>query len=198
MVAATKNLPEGHIKVWSLEVRDWQTMIALQSAGLLWTLVFGYFLWHTIEAVRPDGISHIYMAMFNNGWLNITKLIVTVIVFVWLHEITHGIFFWLFTKEKPKINFNILYASCAMPGWYLPTWQYIISATAPFVILTIVGMIMLKFISLVLIPYLFLGLILNGGGSIGDLFVTGKIASLSCKYYLLIADWGSGCAVYKT
>jgi len=184
-------------KIWSIDAKNRLTMIILQVVGLIWVFIFGYFLCMVAKVIRPEWHGNVYDAFFLfNEWLAIAMFIATVFLSMWLHEITHGAFFLLFTGEKPKIAFSVFYASCAAPGWYLPTRNYLITTVAPFILLTIFGVIALKFVSLTLIPYLMLALLLNGSGSVGDIWVAIKTFWYGRRYDLMITDWGSGCAIY--
>ena len=63
------------------------------------------------------------------------------LVMIVLHEGLHGLFFWLFTREKPKFAFKGFYAYAAMPDWYLPKKEYLITALAPLVGITLLGVL---------------------------------------------------------
>lgn len=197
MKTATRKQGNYGRKIWSIDAKNRLTIIILQVVGLIWAFIFGYFLYMVTKVIRPEWHWNIYdVFLLFNEWLVIVIFIAIGFLFVWLHEITHGIFFLLFTGKKPKIAFSVFYASCAAPGWYLPTGSYLITTLAPFILLTMFGIIALKFVPLIFIPYLLFVLLLNGGGSIGDIWVAIKTFWYSRRYNLMITDWGSGCAIY--
>jgi len=185
-------------EIWHIDAKNVSTMIILNLIGIVWIFIFSFFMLGMAELIRPEWhFSNFYdMFFLFSKWLVFLVFIAIYFISVWLHEIMHGVFFLLFTREKPKIAFRFLYASCAAEGWYLPTNSYLITTLAPFILLTTFGIIALKFVSLAVIPYLLFALILNGGGSIGDIWVAIKVSWYGRKYNLMVTDWGSGCAIY--
>lgn len=100
-----------------------------------------------------------------------------VIMMIILHEATHGLFFWLFTRSRPDFAFNkIIYAYTAAPGWYIPRNKYIVVEMAPLVLITTLGLILLAVAPQGWLLLILILTILNTCGSVGDMAV---IASCS-------------------
>jgi MFS family permease len=173
-LSPTKILPENYRLHQRLTIHDRKSLILLNVWGIGIFLVASIFFpllagWLRAEG-EPAGVS-----LEMTGWLGIASflglLLGVMLVMLVLHEGLHGLFFWLFTREKPKFAFKGFYAYAAMPDWYFPKKEYLITALAP-----LVGITLLGFIGLVLLPgwadaALVWLLILNTSGAVGDLWI---------------------------
>ena len=112
-----------------------------------------------------------------------------------LHELVHGIFFWLFTHDKPRFALKTGYAFAAAPEWYLARNQYIIVGLSPFMIISITSIILGCFVTAPLIPYILLLVTFNAAGSLGDFIVVGWI--ISQPYTILVKDEGDIFSTYS-
>src|SRR5262245_18692135 len=68
-----------------------------------------------------------------------------------LHELTHSFFFWLFTEQRPRFTRKWLkaYAYATAPeDYYLPRNHYMLALSAPFVVITLGGLVWLPLTSL--------------------------------------------------
>ena len=61
------------------------------------------------------------------------------------HELTHGLFYKIFTKQKLTYGFSLTYAYCGVPNIYVRKKEAIIACLAPLVIFSII------FLSLIII-----------------------------------------------
>ena len=52
-----------------------------------------------------------------------------------VHELIHGLFFWLFTGSAPRYGLGLSYAYAAAPDWYIPRRKYQVTGLAPVVII---------------------------------------------------------------
>jgi len=73
--------------------------------------------------------------------------------------------------HDPFFGVRGIYFYTASPGWYFFRGQYVIIALAPFVLLSILGLILLAIAPSRAIPAVLLGTILNAAGAIGDFFI---------------------------
>jgi hypothetical protein len=110
-----------------------------------------------------------------------------------LHELTHGLFYWLFTHERPAFGYKGLYAYCAGPGWYMPRNQALVIGLAPVVILSLLGLALLPVVPATLLPSLLLLLIINASGAVGDLLISGWLLTQSRD--ALLYDHETGVAM---
>lgn len=88
-----------------------------------------------------------------------------------LHEIVHGLFFWLFTGSRPVFALKIVYAYAGAPDWYLPCRQYMVVGVAPLVVITALGVLLLAVVPQGWLLPVLLFTALNAGGAVGDLGV---------------------------
>ena len=112
----------------------------------------------------------------------------SIILMLVMHELIHGIFFWWFTHERPIFALKSGYAFAAAPQWFLPRSQYILVGLSPFVIITIVSILLAWFAVSPLIPYFLMIAAFNAAGSLGDLLVVGWV--LSQPKNILVNDKG--------
>ena len=61
-----------------------------------------------------------------------------------IHELIHGLFFWLFSRKKVKFGFKqgLAYATC--PGFLFSKLQFFITLSSPFIVITAI-LLMLQF-----------------------------------------------------
>jgi hypothetical protein len=83
----------------------------------------------------------------------------------------HGIFFWIFTHERPKFAFKGIYAYAAAPGWFLPRDQYVVVGLSPLIVISLLSIFLSPIVSQNIIPYLFFIAIFNAAGALGDMVV---------------------------
>jgi len=177
-LSPTKTLPEHYRLHKRLTILDRKSLILLNVWGIGIFLVASIFFpllagWLHAEG-EPAGVS-----LEMTGWVGIVSflalLLGVMLVMLVLHEGLHGLFFWLFTREKPKFAFKGFYAYAAMPDWYMPKKEYLITALAP-----LVGITFISVIGLALLPgwadaALVWLLILNTSGAVGDLWIASAL-----------------------
>ncbi len=121
-------------------------------------------------------------------------LFVGMIAYIVLHELTHGIFLWLFTKVKPKFGFVGWAAYCGNTA-YCDKPRYLVVALAPVVVWGIIfGVLNVFFHSDIWFWCIWLLQIVNVSGAAGDLFVSVKM--LSYPKDILVQDTGLAMTVY--
>lgn len=74
-----------------------------------------------------------------NGGLLLLLAVLFIAVTVLVHELIHLFFFWLFTRAKPTMGFRGTYAYAGMTGWYFTVPQMLVTALAPLVLISLVG-----------------------------------------------------------
>ena len=104
--------------------------------------------------------------------------LVGVVVFLLLHEIIHGLFFWIFTRSKPVFALTVAYAYAAAPKWFFPARQYWVIGAAPLVLLDLFALILLFWGPVEWFLPLALAFALNTGGSAGDLYILSRLQRL--------------------
>ena len=175
--------------------KDKTLLINLTVASLVLFFVFGGMFTVLASVISP--------ALASRGSIVITLptlLLALVVVSVLtlfvlvVHEFIHGLFFWLFTRSKPKYGFKGVYAYAAAPDWYIPRNQFLVIGLAPLVILTLVGLVLLRFLPPLGVFMVVLGMTMNAAGAVGDIFIVGL--SLRKPASCLFRDFGTGITLY--
>lgn len=111
-----------------------------------------------------------------------------------IHELIHGLFFWIFTRKRPLYGFKGIYAYAAAPDFYIPRNQFLLIGLAPFVLISLLGIALLPFTSLAVALTLVLIMTMNAAGAVGDFYAVGFLLTQSST--ALIRDFGDGMACY--
>ncbi|MCP4541758.1 MAG: DUF3267 domain-containing protein [Chloroflexi bacterium] len=132
----------------------------------------------------------------NVGVLMAVVIVISIqIVMVILHEAAHGIFFWYFTRERPVFGLELPFAAyAAAPDWYLPRRQHLVVGLAPFVLLTLIGVVLLPIVPAFVVPVLLLIIVTNAAGSTGDFVMV--IWMLVQPRNMLVQDTGVAITIY--
>lgn len=193
MLSPTKTLPEFYHQIARVDLKENIKLgLALNLAGIPLFFAAGWFFLRIIAWIRPDAIQ-LWGAL--GGFWNLIIVLIGIIFIVFLHEMVHGFFFWVFTRERPHFAFKLVYAYAAAPGWYIPRNQYLVIGLAPFFVLSILAVVLFA----VLPPYgVALALILasfNVAGAVGDLAITGWL--LFKEPDVFINDSGDAATIFS-
>ncbi len=161
--------------------------------GIAFVLVGGVFLVSAI-ALRPE-LSDGILQSSQQAPLIILGNLTAMAVAIVLHEMMHGLLFWVYTRTPPVFGAQIAYTYTAAPGWYLPRGQYLLVMLAPLVFLTLSGYGLMPVVSPVLTLPLLFGMATNVVASISDVAVA--IWVLLQRYRILIEDMGGTIQVYS-
>ncbi|GHO67564.1 transcriptional regulator [Ktedonobacter sp. SOSP1-52] len=195
---AVTSLPQGYTPCGEVNfAKDKKLAWILNGVGLLlfilFALAFAYiaFLFHRESLGRSASVTI-------GGWQlleGILAMAFTVFGCMLVHELIHGVFFWVFTQAWPHFGFKWIYAYASAPEWYIPRTPFLIIGLAPFLLVTLIGVAVLPFASLGLSLFLWLLLTLNAAGSVGDFYVI--IRLLFAPSPLLVHDYGDGMTWYR-
>jgi hypothetical protein len=192
----TKILPPGY--------QPWRTLSLLDRKNLLLVNIWGLVIFFASAVFYPRvagwlsssgdvGVGITMTGLSDAGGFLIMLLAVTAVMLL-VHEGLHGFFFWYFTRERPKFAFKVFYAYAALPDWYLPRRQYLISALAPLVGITLLGVLGLALLPGWADPPLIWLLVLNTSGAVGDLWVA--LALLRAPAGVLGKDSGDSSELF--
>ena len=189
----TRQLPEGYRLTYSLRLKaDKSALFWMQAATIpAFILSAWFFAWLVLE-FRADAIPGI--GRINNLVLLLGLVAVNLIVLV-IHELTHGLFIWVFTRQRPVYGWRWFYAYAGAPDWYFDKLRYIVIALAPLVMISAIG-ILLILVSPAPVVWALLGItVFNATGAVGDLWLVLK--SLFEPGDVLIRDTGDGFEFYR-
>jgi hypothetical protein len=168
MNTSTQMLPAGYVQTAEINLKkDIRLTIILSILALVvFALVF-ILLSRFTALVRPE------VRNFSEN-ITIVKMLgllgLTVIVLI-IHEIIHGLFFWIFSHSRPVFALRPMYAYAGAPNWFFPKSKYTITALAPLVIIGAVGLLLLLLAPISWVLMIMFLVALNTGGAVGDLFV---------------------------
>ena len=119
------------------------------------------------------------------------------VVFVLIiHEIIHGLFFWIFSHGRPVFALRPLYAYAGAPTWFFPKRQYAITALGPLIIIGAVGLLLLLLAPISWMLMIALLVALNTSGAIGDVFVFFRL--LKCSPTSFANDTGEVVTFFES
>ena len=201
-MTATNVQPDNAKLIFSLSLlTDKRTFWLLQIAGVIFFCVFGwFFVWFTAQiriTLFQAGFLEGIGALLGNSSIIQFLLIVLgpMIVFILVHELIHGAFFWIFSHSRPIFGLRSGYAYAAAPGWYFPRRQYLIIALAPLVLISILGMALVALVPAGAIVAILVGVVANAAGSVGDIWIAFLVIREPSK--IVIEDLGDGFNIYK-
>jgi len=187
---ATKTLPADYQHQKMLDLSSSRVMLWLNIAAIPMLFFFGWLFSQVMILINPvnpfpQGTWGIITAFTG---LQIIALPISILIMLVFHEMVHGIFFWIFTHERPKFAFKGIYAYAAAPGWFLPKGQYVVVGLAPLIVISLLAIFLSPIVSQNIIPYLFFIAIFNAAGALGDMVVVYWVISQANKP--LIQDQG--------
>lgn len=170
-------------------------MIALNLVGLLLLVPFGWLFFRLFAAIRPD-FSGLGLEIGGLGGvlLFLVLLLFSIFGIILLHELVHGLFIWWFTGSRPHFGVGVGYAYAAAPDWYFPRWQHLIIAVAPLLLISGAGLALLPLLPQWAFFYLFVALMMNAVGSVGDMAMMGWL--LLKPSHTLVRDTGPAIYIY--
>ena len=183
----TKNPSSEYLPVSTLDMADKKLNLAVNGLGIVALVLFGWVLFQLAEEFRPDILPP--TSFFLLGGPELLALLAGLALVIVLHELIHGLFFWLYTGERFQLGIRPFYAFAASPSWYIPRGQFVIIGLAPLVIITGLGFALLWIVSLPVAAVVLVSMAVNAAGSAGDLFVIGWLFTKPAGH--LVRDSGS-------
>ena len=190
---ATKILPANFTQYHSLDLTNRKLVIAMNVMGILLLFIFGWLFFGVAALLGPQ-----FLLLELHIFTQLTKLptiLLVIFLVVVLHELSHALFFWLFSRERPQVGFNLLYAYASAPGWYFTRRQFVLIGLAPVLLLTTVGLIAMPWVTVLTTTRLVLALTVNAAGAIGDFIVVIWVLGQPAK--ILLRDEGTAVTAYK-
>jgi Putative zincin peptidase len=187
---AIQILPDHYHVQKKLDLSGSRTVLWLNLAAIPLLVLFGWLFSRLINAFRTtapfvQGFWGLIASFSGWGLIGILALIILMLV---VHELIHGMFFWLFTRERPKFALRSGYAFAAAPNWYLPKFQYIIVGISPLIVISIVCVVLAIFVPATMVPYPLFVATFNAAGALGDMIVVAWILGQSNT--ILVKDQG--------
>lgn len=188
---AVETLPEGYRELYSVDLQKNKKVALLVN---LLAIVIAVVLAVTMHFFVP--ISSLFDMQNGLGsyLIRFAALSVLMIVYMVLHELTHGIAMKICGTKKIKYGFTGLYAFAGSNDYYNKK-AYIFIALAPIVLWGVVLAIINPFVPLEWFWVVYMLQINNLSGAAGDLYVTVKFSGFPKD--ILIRDYGIGMTVFS-
>ncbi len=172
---ATNIRPANAVLVYSLNLsRNRAAMWGMNLGSLLLLFLFGWLFLGYVKLVRPGIVVEIFSGSFKPLIFAISMIAVFVAMII-AHELIHGIFFWIFTRRRPKYGLRGWYAFASAPGWFFPRGQYLVIGLAPIGCLSALGLILLALLPADALVVVLFAVIVNAASSIGDLWIALRV-----------------------
>jgi hypothetical protein len=202
MMKASQTIPQGYREQGRISLKKKTLLIWLNVLAAPWFLCCAFFFGFTTNLLRPLNfafMAHRFPTGTRLGAVEVFAVVLVALfitaggVFV-LHELMHGLFFWLFTKSRPVYGFKGWYAYAAAPGWYLPRMPFLAVGAAPLIFLSLLGEALVLVVPDTIALLVLWAVIVNAGGAIGDLYMIGRL--LLAPRDIVIEDSGDGIKWY--
>ncbi len=197
MRTPTRSLPEGYRPTKEINLfKDRALALGLNIAAIILFLVIFGLLGVLVNRVRPGLLGDTLDIVIGPGLLlSLLKIVALAAGVILLHELVHGLFFWLFTGSRPAFGLRLAYAYAAAPDWYIPRAIYRVIGLAPLVLIGAACLLLLAVAPAGWILPLALALSLNTSGAVGDLLIIAVVnrSAPGC----LVNDRGEGVIIYE-
>ena len=183
-------LPENYELDKTIDMKKMSTNIFLNVLNILFVIISLLILIPLkFKEIKIDNLIELSIVMF--------IALIGFIIYIVLHELTHGLFYKIFTKQKLTFGVSLTYAYCGVPNIYVRKKETIIACLSPLIIFSII------FLTLIFIlppNYINLSIIIlfsfHFGGCSGDIYLS---LILLTKYDkdTYIKDTGPTQYIYK-
>lgn len=183
-------LPENYKLDKTIDMKKMSTNIFLNVLNILFVIIsFLILIPLKFKEIKIDNLVELSIVMF--------IALIGFIIYIVLHELTHGLFYKIFTKQKLTFGVSLTYAYCGVPNIYVRKKEAIIACLSPLIIFSII------FLTLIFIlppNYINLSIIIlfsfHFGGCSGDIFLS-LILLTKYKKDTYIKDTGPTQYIYK-
>lgn len=189
-MGAIEKLPSDYREIYSVNLqKDKKTAIIINGLALI--------IGATMIILMNFFIPVSYLFNMEKGLVNyllkFLVLMVSIVAYMCLHELVHGITMKLLGTKKVKYGFTGLYAFADSDNYY-DKKSYITIAVAPIVVFLFVFAAINLMVPQEWFWVVYLLQVTNISGAAGDLFVTVKFARMPKD--ILVKDSGVGMTVY--
>ncbi len=181
-----KELPSGYTEDFRIDAKDQKTGLILNLLSLL--IMIGLFLVCFFTKVKQFPTEEY-------SWKYLLYLALLLVGMTIVHELTHGIFYKIFTGQKLHFGFSWSCAYCGVLDVYVCKIPSLITTLAPFVLHSIWMIVLLCVLQnqiwVTIISILFA---VHTGGCLGDWYVS--LLLLKYPKEVLVRDMGAEQTFY--
>ncbi len=146
-------------------------------------LVF-FYITNIFIANKPLSIFYYFVSFSRITNADLILFFGILIAVMFIHELIHGLFFFIFTGEKPVFGFKNLSAYAGIPKSFIKKKYYLIASLSPLIFLSIVilGIFFLTTNSISTI--MFITASAHAAGCIGDIWVSVKLLNKPAETFV--------------
>ncbi len=186
---ALKNLPDGYQEIFSVDLqKDKKIAVLVNILALIIAVVL------LIPANFKIPILTFFDVHQQNYGIKLLAVFASLLAYIILHEIVHGIAMKICGTQKVKYGFTGLYAFAGSEDYYNKK-SYIFIALAPIVFWGIVLAVINVMVPIQWFWGVYFIQVMNLSGAAGDCYVTVKFLRLPKD--ILVKDSGIGMKVYS-
>lgn len=186
-------LPDNYKLVKTIDAKNQKTALIMNILSVVIAIIIfiiGLLIYYCFNEDSPTEFNE-------KAFIVLLLYFVGFIICVIVHELIHGLFYKIFTKQKLTFGISLTAAFCGVPNIYIKKKATIITCIAPAVIISLLLLIPLLLVS-DLLYFIFILLLFAShlGGCIGDFYV---VILLVFKYphkEILINDIGIKQIIY--
>jgi len=203
-VPAAPLLPENYREQASIDLSKSKILIVGAIAlGLVLLIAVAWLLVQFTQLLRPAALEYLgfrkILTITPDGQffveLPLGGAVVAFVLVMLTHELVHGLSFWWFAGQRPSFGVKWLFVyATASPETYFSRNQYLVVGAAPFVLLTLLGLLLMLIVPAAAVTVLSFFIVFNAAGSGGDLLMIVRLLSYSSD--ALMRDSDTGVVVY--
>lgn len=182
---AVEQLPDGYGERVKIDLQKNKTEALLVNGLALVIMLVLIVIGHLVVPVQ---------ALLRLGITKLLLMVIGVLLYLVLHELTHAVCMKYYGAEKVKFGYTGLYAYAGSDA-YFGKKPYIVIALAPVVVWGVVLLILNLLAGDGWFWVVWLIQVSNLSGAAGDLYVTAKLSKMSAD--ILIQDSGVSMTVYE-
>ncbi len=191
-----RELPKGYREVYHINAKDKGTSVALSIASFAITAIV-FILWMIPLFKSGIDLSNVPASTF---FLFYGIFVVTMLLYIVLHEVAHGIVYKIMTGEKLTFGITPTVAFCGVPNVYTYRHCAIASLVTPLIAFTIIFLPIVIFFSFTN-PLYYIGFSfifsMHLGGCVGDGYMTYLLLTKFKNKDILMRDTGPEQFIYK-
>lgn len=199
----TKNccseLPEGYELVKEIDaVKDKKFAVLMNVIGVVLMIAAGALLWLLRFTIRGEAASRAITLNVAPVWqeeLFLLAIVLGMVLYVILHELTHGVVYKLCTHEKLTFGLSLSCAFCGVPQVFVNRRTALLSLLAPFTLYSVIFLLLVFLADGWLATLALILFALHFGGCAGDLYDTWLLLT-SLRGDLLMKDTGPKQSFY--
>lgn len=193
---------EQHTQISTLDFRDNQQLVIISYVlRALGAVIFAGLFYLAATAIHPNaGLTlEALVTITIDGVPDIVSigLIIFAVIFVlWIHELVHASIFYAHVGAPLRIGIRgpIIFASAE--GYLNTRNAMIVNALAPFVVISVLGLLLMAVIPVTALAWVFIPTVANAAAAGGDFMAVGWLLSLPSS--TKIDDHGDVLIAYDT